>query len=110
MQDVSHIYYLFVALVIYLTFVAVRALKKIGSIQRTRFWLATPYFLLGWLFVISALGITGFFRNFATVPPRIGVAVVPALLALLFLAFSKRGGELAQAFSIGKLTMVQSFR
>ncbi|MEM9821904.1 MAG: hypothetical protein AAF985_12565 [Bacteroidota bacterium] len=71
------------------------------------------YFGLGifcWLAFLTLMAFIGFFDNFEDLPPRILVAVLPPLILLLVLLFSKRFGQLLNRIPEHWLIYVQSFR
>jgi hypothetical protein len=52
----------------------------------------------------------GFFTTFDTVPPRLGIILIPALTWLVFLATTTQIKPLLETMSLKSLTYVQTFR
>lgn len=63
-----------------------------------------------WLTILAVLAWTGFFRNFAARPPRLLLVVLPPLLAILVLLFSRKVRLLLLAIPPSWLLYAQSFR
>lgn len=66
--------------------------------------------LLAWLAFIGALAVAGFFRDFTAMPPHIAVAVVPALVAVILLAFIPATGRIYANIPPEAVISLQSFR
>ncbi len=63
-----------------------------------------------WLSILAVLAWRGFFSHFAAVPPRLLFVVVPPLLAIALLLFSRKVRLLLLAVPPGWLIYAQSFR
>ena len=64
----------------------------------------------GWLGVTAVLAAAGLFGDFARIPPRIVLAFVPPLLAILWLCRSAAVGRLLDEVPPGWLVYPQAFR
>jgi hypothetical protein len=64
----------------------------------------------GWLGVTAVLAAVGLFEDFSRIPPRIVLALVPPLLALLWLCRSAAVGRLLDEVPPGWLVYPQAFR
>lgn len=64
----------------------------------------------GWLGVTAVLAAAGLFEDFARIPPRIVLAFVPPLLAILWLCRSAAVGRLLDEVPPGWLVYPQAFR
>lgn len=70
----------------------------------------TSLALDGWLGVTAVLAALGLFEDFARIPPRILLALVPPLLVILWLCRSAAVGRLLDEIPPGWLVYPQSFR
>ena len=66
--------------------------------------------LVGWLLLLGAPSLRGFFADFSKVPPRIGPAMMLPLPFVLWIAFSKKGRELLLRMPLQWPIYLQSFR
>ena len=66
--------------------------------------------MLFWLTIISIGSITGFFKDFQTLPPRIMLAVIPTLLLVIFLLRSRLFKIVLKTIPKSWLIYIQSFR
>ncbi len=66
--------------------------------------------LILWLSILALLSYLGVFRDFQTLPPKIGIAVVPAVILILSLSFSKDFLIVLQQIPPSWLIYIQSFR
>src|SRR5438045_1611498 len=63
-----------------------------------------------WLAVHGALAFSGFYKNTSGMPPRFGLTIVPALVAILILFVSSKGRKFLDAFDLGTLTLLHLVR
>ncbi len=63
-----------------------------------------------WILLIAVLGLTDFFQDFSSLPPRVLLAVVPMILALIWLARTKLIPKLFPSLSILSVYFLQVFR
>jgi hypothetical protein len=70
----------------------------------------TLILLIGWILLLGMLSVRGFFTNFSALPPRIGLAALLPLPAVLLFSFSKRGREILRQIPPQRLIYWQSFR
>ncbi|MEM9917098.1 MAG: hypothetical protein AAF990_03340 [Bacteroidota bacterium] len=73
----------------------------------------TAYVILGlliWLGILALLAHGGFFQNFDKQPPRLLLAIIPPLVLILVLAFSKSFTALLKVIPSSWLIYIQSFR
>lgn len=66
--------------------------------------------LAGWLAILGIAAQRGFFALFSTLPPRVALAIVPSLVAMLVLAFLPATRRLASALPKAWLLAPQAFR
>lgn len=80
------------------------------------FWRASGYskkvlFILGiWLLFQSQLGLTGFYQEADTIPPRFLLMVMPAILAIIFLFTTSDGKRFIDSLDIKMLTLLNIVR
>ncbi|MCB0628815.1 MAG: hypothetical protein R2824_17170 [Saprospiraceae bacterium] len=78
--------------------------------QRRQFrWYVTIGFII-WLVFLSMLAWLGFFRDFSSLPPRVLVAVIPPLILIGILMFSKRFGNMLRVTPMSWPIYIQAFR
>jgi hypothetical protein len=70
----------------------------------------TLILLTAWVLLLGALSLNGFFADFSKLPPRPGLAMLLPLPIVLWIAFSKRGGELLRNIPLHWPIYLQSFR
>ena len=76
---------------------------------RSRTWgVAIP--LIGWLALSGVLGAVGALANFETFPPRVAFVTVPAMIAILVIAFRRGTGPLLDRVPGETLIAFQVFR
>lgn len=77
-----------------------------------RIWPAaiTALALSGWLVVVALLARSGLFTDFVSLPPRIGIVLVPPLLVVLVLTFTPLVDRLLQRVPPQWLITSQAFR
>lgn len=63
-----------------------------------------------WITIISILSVNGFFQDFSAMPPRLIFMLLPPLLVILRLTFSKGLGDLLRHIPQSWLIYMQSFR
>ena len=98
---------LFVALVFVMAALVVAAVK---ARRGAGLALATAVALGGWLALTALLARAGFFEDFSRLPPRIFVALAPALVAIAALCRSAAVGRLLDEAPAGWLVYPQAFR
>ena len=71
------------------------------------------YILAGWAFwlgILAVLSYLGFFQNFDTFPPRVAFAVIPPVLIIVLLLFSRFFNVILKAIPESWLIYIQAFR
>ena len=105
---------LFIALVIVILLVILvglnYALNKLNSRKATRKVAVTGIVLVSWLGVQKFLATNGFFQDFSAMPPHILLVIVPSVIAIFIIAFSKGFRSILEAIPAKWLIGVQSFR
>lgn len=66
--------------------------------------------LIAWLILLGILSIRGFFADFSRLPPRLALALLPPLPALMLFLRSRAGKQLLQHIQPHWLIYLQSFR
>lgn len=66
--------------------------------------------LAGWLLLLGILSIRGFFADFSRLPPRLMLALLPPLPAVLFFIRSRAGKQLLHHIRAQWLIYLQAFR
>ena len=66
--------------------------------------------ITAWLILTALIAISGFFTNFATLPPRIALAMVPPIILSVVLLFSKRFTNFLNLLPEAWPIYLQSFR
>jgi len=66
--------------------------------------------LLIWMIVISVLSIQGFFNDFSTFPPKMGIVFIVPLITILTITFSKSLKEILNYIPTQNLIRLQVFR
>jgi hypothetical protein len=77
-----------------------------GRAAATRFALMAG----AWFAITALLGLSGFLRDSAALPPRMLLVILPTLALPVLLAFSRTGQRLASATPVALLVGFQSFR
>src|SRR4051794_12782208 len=71
----------------------------------------TVLWILGaWLAVHGALAFSGFYKNTSGMPPRFGLTIVPALVAILSLFVSPKGRQFLDSLDLHTLTLLHVVR
>lgn len=83
---------------------------RIPAARRKPLVIYTVTGLLFWLSILSWLGHYGFFDDFETLPPKILVAVIPTIIVIGYLLYSKLFLKLLKQVPPARLVRVQSFR
>jgi hypothetical protein len=78
--------------------------------RRTRAMLMTALALIAWLAFIAVMAKRGFYQEFGSMPPKIALAIVPTLIAVVVLGFSRKVKEIADALPPSWIIGLQSFR
>lgn len=63
-----------------------------------------------WLILTAVLSLSDFYRDFTAIPPRFLTAVLPNVIAIFWLLFSKRTARLIAAIPQQWIVMLQVFR
>lgn len=63
-----------------------------------------------WLALLSLLSWSGFFRDFSSLPPRIFIALIPPLVLIVLLMFSKPFGNILRVIPMSWPIYIQAFR
>jgi len=66
--------------------------------------------LFFWLVFLAVLSFTGFFMDFQSLPPKLAVGVIPPIVIIIYLLFSKSFAEILQHIPMAWLVYAQSFR
>lgn len=66
--------------------------------------------LAAWIAVQGIIATTGFYTNEQTIPPRLALAVVPPLLAIVYLMTSKRGKQFVDSLNARTLMILHIVR
>ncbi len=70
----------------------------------------TSFGLTCWLGILATLSFLGVFEDFQSIPPRIGIAVMPAMVLIIILLFSKAFSKVISQIPPAWLIYIQSFR
>jgi hypothetical protein len=77
---------------------------------QSRFFWTSLLLIGGWVILLAALSLRGFFADLSRLPPRPGLALLLPLPVILAFLFSSRGKELLRAIPPHWLIYFQSFR
>lgn len=66
--------------------------------------------MIAWVVLTSILAYTGFFRDYAAFPPKIGFGIIPTFLASIFLFFSEKGRAFMDSFDLEQVTLANTIR
>ncbi len=86
------------------------ALNKLNSRKATRKVAVTGIVLVSWLGMQKFLASNGFFQDFSAMPPHILLVIIPSIIAIFIVAFSKGFRSILEAIPPQWLIGVQSFR
>ncbi len=87
------------------------ALLTVWLFYRATRWSGTTLAVLtGWLILQMALGLSGYYQNTNTFPPRFPVLVVPPLLLLIALLSTRQGRRFIDGISLDRLTLLHTIR
>jgi hypothetical protein len=78
--------------------------------RRIRIALLTALGVSGWLAFIAVMANRGFYQDFQSLPPKIAFAIVPTLIAVIILGFSRNVKTVADALPPSWIIGLQSFR
>jgi len=70
----------------------------------------TLLLLFSWILLQAILGLSGFYTNTGTFPPRFALLALPALIFILFLFITKRGRTFLNNLDIKTLTLLHVVR
>jgi hypothetical protein len=65
---------------------------------------------LVWLALQAALGLSGFYQNTTTSPPRFGLLLVPPVIFIIMLFLLKKGRQVIDNFDVKTLTLLHVVR
>ena len=71
---------------------------------------ATAIVLLLWLAVTGGLALKGVFQDTTSIPPRLALVMVPALLIILLLLITKSGRKFTDNLALRKITLLHIVR
>lgn len=63
-----------------------------------------------WLLLQGLVSLTGFYTDYSAMPPRFLLAVIPPLLCILFISFSRQGQKFTDTFDPAWLTYLHAIR
>ncbi len=88
------------------------ALKKSSfpDDKKKKVLVITVLALTGWTTFISILSSVGFFSDFSSFPPRLGIVLIVPLITILLVTFSKTAKALLPLIPTTALIKIQSFR
>lgn len=66
--------------------------------------------LLGWLVLNGILAYTGFYQNMESLPPRMGIAIIPPVLFFIGLFFNAKGKKWIARLDLKTLTILHTVR
>lgn len=105
---------------ILLTFVCYYSLLKVlhtalsksafPEARQKKIFYTTLTALIGWTAFISILALIGFFSDFSSFPPRLGIILVVPLITILLVTFSQTAKTLLPLVPTTSLIKIQSFR
>lgn len=107
---------LFVLLVIGLLFSIFRSLYQVllrSAINVTRLkstCIIVLVAIIAWLVLLTVITQTGFLQNFMAMPPHLLIVILPALITVFILSFSKKILLLLKHISLKSLIYIQTFR
>lgn len=78
--------------------------------RRTRIVAISGLALGGWLVFIALMSRRGFYQDFHSLPPKIALAIVPTLLAVIIVGLSRNVKAIADALPPSWIIGLQSFR
>jgi hypothetical protein len=93
--------------IIFFLAVALTFLLFIASTKNKR-W--PGLIMTGWLAITGLLAFNGFFKDVSSMPPKFLLAVVPAILFIIFLFNSKKGKNFIDSLDLRTLTLLHMVR
>ncbi len=90
---------------VFITFLTVGLFYKATNKSRTFLILA-----LFWMVIQLIFGLTNFYENETTIPPRLILLVLPPIVLIITLFISKRGKLFLNTLNISKLTLLHTIR
>lgn len=78
--------------------------------RQTRIFYTTAALLTGWLVLTGIVAQSGFFSQFDAIPPRLALVIVPPLISIGLLTFSKEFTRFLQVVPPSWLVGIQAFR
>lgn len=106
----------FVVLSLFIAYIALQQLQISAeraklSVQQQRKMLSRSLgVLIIWFFLIAFLSLSGIMQRYAWHSANIMLVLMPPVLAVFMIAFSRRGGILLKHIPLSGLTYLQSFR
>jgi len=83
---------------------------KLSASKQKNYLYFTTFGLTCWLGILATLSFLGVFENFDSIPPRIGIAVIPTFVLIIVLLFSKPFSNVIAQIPPAWLIYIQSFR
>lgn len=83
---------------------------EVEESQRRQFRLYTTIGFSIWLLLLTLLSWSGYFRDFSSIPPRILVAIIPPIVLIILLLFSKPFSNILRVIPMSWPIYIQSFR
>lgn len=68
------------------------------------------YTAIGWCVLVLTISTTGFYADFSMFPPRFALAILPPMVVIIFVVFSKPVTEILQHLPAKDLLNIQVFR
>lgn len=93
-----------------ITFLVTVILTWLLFINATKNKIAPAIIISIWLTVTALLAYKGFFTNTNGLPPRFTWAVIPAVIFIIVLMVSKKGGKFSDGLDLRKLTLLHIVR
>ncbi len=93
-----------------ITFLAAVALTYQLFISSVKDKKVPTLIIFAWLLITAILAYTGFLANTTGIPPRFLLAVVPALVLIIFLLISPKGQNFLQSLDLRMLTLLHVVR
>lgn len=78
--------------------------------EKTNSALTISIFLVVWLFFIGILALNGWFADYESIPPKLGLVIIPPNLFVILLMFNKRSRPFLLRIPIASLTYLHMVR
>lgn len=79
-------------------------------LNATRNKLFPALVIIGWLVLNAILSLNGFYQETNTLPPHFVLAIIPAVIAIIFLLSTKKGNHWLQHVNLRSLTLLSIVR